>query len=101
VVACRVTGETDVTPSGTLGQLAQLVFGVVMPGNALANTVAASLSSSTAATSADLLTDVKAGSLLGATPRQTFLAQLWGVLVGSAVLVPAFLLFVPDTSVLS
>ncbi|MET0404745.1 MAG: OPT/YSL family transporter [Cystobacter sp.] len=101
VVACRVTGETDVTPSGTLGQIAQLAFGVVMPGNALANTVAASLSGSTAATSADLLTDVRAGSLLGAAPRQTFLAQLWGVLVGSAVLVPAFLLLVPDTSVLT
>ncbi|OJH37914.1 OPT family oligopeptide transporter [Cystobacter ferrugineus] len=101
VVACRVTGETDVTPSGALGQLAQLAFGVVMPGNPLANAIAASLSGSTAATSADLLTDVKAGSLLGATPRQTVLAQLWGCLVGSAVIVPAFLLLVPDTSVLS
>ncbi|MFY0573999.1 OPT/YSL family transporter [Cystobacter fuscus] len=101
VAACRVTGETDVTPSGALGQLAQLAFCVVMPGNALANAIAASLSGSTAATSADLLTDVKAGSLLGATPRQTVLAQLWGCLVGSAVIVPAFLLLVPDTSVLS
>jgi uncharacterized oligopeptide transporter (OPT) family protein len=101
VVACRVTGETDVTPSGALGQIAQLAFSVLMPGNALTNTMAASLSGSTAATSADLLTDVKAGSLLGAAPRQTFLAQLWGCVVGSAVIVPAFLLLVPDTSVLS
>ncbi|ATB36967.1 hypothetical protein CYFUS_002382 [Cystobacter fuscus] len=101
VAACRVTGETDVTPSGALGQLAQIAFCVVMPGNPLASTIAASLSGSTASTSADLLTDVKAGSLLGATPRQTVLAQLWGCLVGSAVIVPAFLLLVPDTSVLS
>ncbi|HSP81039.1 MAG TPA: OPT family oligopeptide transporter, partial [Myxococcaceae bacterium] len=101
VVACRVTGETDVNPSGPLGQVAQLAFGVMMPGNLLANTVAASLSGTTAASSADLLTDVKAGSLLGATPRQTFLAQLWGCVVGSVVIVPAFLLLVPDGSVLS
>lgn len=101
VVACRVTGETDVTPSGTLGQLAQLAFGALLPGNTLANAMAASLSGSTAATSADLLTDVKAGSLLGASPRQTFLAQLWGCVVGSAVIVPAFFVLVPDTSVLS
>jgi len=101
VVACRITGETDVTPSGNLGQLAQLAFGVLQPGNTLANTVAAGLSGSTAASSADLLTDVKSGSLLGATPRQTCLAQLWGCVVGSALIVPAFLLLVPDTSVLS
>jgi uncharacterized oligopeptide transporter (OPT) family protein len=100
-VACRVTGETDVNPSGPLGQVAQLGFGVLMPGNALANTVAASLSGTTAASSADLLTDVKAGTLLGASPRQTFLAQLWGCLVGSVVIVPAFFLLVPDASVLS
>jgi uncharacterized oligopeptide transporter (OPT) family protein len=101
VVACRITGETDVTPSGNLGQLAQLAFGVLQPGNTLTNTVAAGLSGSTAASSADLLTDVKSGSLLGASPRQTCLAQLWGCVVGSAFIVPAFLLLVPDASAIS
>lgn len=101
VVACRVTGETDVTPTGPLGQVAQLTFGVLMPGNTLANTAAASLAGSTATASADLLTDVKAGLMLGAWPRQTFLAQLWGCVVGSLVIVPAFLVLVPDSSALS
>ncbi|MCY1073442.1 OPT family oligopeptide transporter [Archangium lansingense] len=100
-VACRATGETDMTPSGTLGHVAQLAFGGLMPGNVLANTVAASLSGNIAASSADLLTDVKAGSLLGVAPRQTFLAQLWGCLVGSALIVPVFYLLVPDTSAIS
>jgi uncharacterized oligopeptide transporter (OPT) family protein len=72
-----------------------------MPGNTLANAAAASLSGSTATSSADLLTDVKAGSLLGALPRHTFIAQLWGCVVGALVIVPAFLLLVPDTSALS
>lgn len=101
VVACRVTGETDVTPTGPLGQVAQLIFGALMPGNMLANTAAASLAGNTATASADLLTDVKAGLLLGARPWQTFVAQLWGCAVGALVIVPAFLVLVPDTSALS
>ncbi len=101
VVGCRITGETDTTLSGPLAQVAQLVFGVVMPGNPLANTAAAGLAGSTAASSSDLLTDVKAGSILGAHPRQTFLAQLFGCVVGSAVIVPVFLLLVPDASVIT
>ncbi len=100
-VACRATGETDITPTGPLGQLAQLVFGVLLPGNTVANAMAASLSGNIASSSADLLTDVKAGYLLGVPSRQTFLAQLWGCLVGSALIVPVFYLLVPDTSALS
>ncbi|QRN96679.1 OPT/YSL family transporter [Archangium violaceum] len=100
-VACRATGETDITPTGPLGQLAQLVFGVLLPGNTVANAMASSLSGNIASSSADLLTDVKAGYLLGVPPRQTFLAQLWGCLVGSALIVPVFFLLVPDTSAIS
>jgi uncharacterized oligopeptide transporter (OPT) family protein len=100
-VACRATGETDMTPSGPLGHVAQLAFGVLMPGNVLANSMAASLSGNIAASSADLLTDVKAGTLLGADPRHTFLAQLWGCVVGSALIVPVFYLLVPDVSAIS
>jgi len=100
-VTCRATGETDITPSGPMGQVAQLLFGVLMPGNTLVNAMAASLSGNIAASSADLLTDVKAGSLLGVTPRRTFLAQLWGCVVGSVIIVPVFLMLVPDVSVLT
>jgi uncharacterized oligopeptide transporter (OPT) family protein len=100
-VACRATGETDITPTGPLGQVAQLAFGVLLPGNTLTNTLAASLSGNIATSSADLLTDVKAGHLLGVAPRQTFLAQLWGCVVGSVLIVPVFYLLVPDTSALS
>ena len=100
-VACRTTGETDVTPTGPLGQVAQLLFGVLLPGNTVANAMAASLSGNIAASSADLLTDVKAGHLLGVSPRRTFLAQLWGCVVGSLLIVPVFYLLVPDASVLT
>ncbi|MBM7112014.1 OPT/YSL family transporter [Archangium primigenium] len=100
-VACRATGETDVTPYGTLGHVAQLVFGGLLPGQALPNTMAASLTGNIASASADLLTDVKAGTLLGVRPRHTFLAQLGGSVLGSLLIVPVFYLLVPDGSALS
>jgi uncharacterized oligopeptide transporter (OPT) family protein len=49
---------------------------------------------------ADLLTVMKTGYLVGARPRLQFVAQLFGVLAGAAVIVPAFNLIVPDASML-
>jgi uncharacterized oligopeptide transporter (OPT) family protein len=49
---------------------------------------------------ADLLTTLKTGWLLGAKPRHQFYAQLFGVVAGAAVVVPAFRLLIPDPSVL-
>src|SRR6202023_1384211 len=54
-----------------------------------------------AATSpADLLTDLKSGYLLGANPRQQFLAQFAGIFVGTVVSVLTFAVLVPDAQVL-
>ena len=41
LVAARVTGETDATPIGQLGQVAQLLFGIFMPRQVVANLMAA------------------------------------------------------------
>src|SRR6185295_1378081 len=49
---------------------------------------------------ADLLTTLKAGKLLGASPRQQFFAQIFGVVAGALVVVPAFNLVLPDPSLL-
>jgi uncharacterized oligopeptide transporter (OPT) family protein len=50
---------------------------------------------------ADLLTTLKTGWLLGASPRVQFHAQLLGVVAGAAVVVPAFFLIIGnDPSVL-
>ena len=43
---------------------------------------------------------MKSGYLLGANPRQQFLAQLSGTLVGTAVSVPAFYILVPTPEAL-
>ena len=99
LVACRATGESDITPIGAMGKVTQLVYGVLIPQNATANLMTASITANAAASSADLLTDLKSGYLLGANPRRQFLAQLLGVFAGTAASVIGFHLLVPDASV--
>ncbi len=96
VVACRATGETDTTPSGALAKVTQLSAGVLAPGSVTTNLMSANISAGIAIHSADLLTDLKSGYLLGAKPRQQFFAQFFGVLAGSAFVVPAIRILVPD-----
>ena len=100
LVACRVTGETDTTPIGAMGKVTQLTFGALSPGNMNVNLMAANITAGAAAASADLLTDLKSGYLLGANPRKQFLAQFAGIFVGTVVTVCAFSVMVPDASVL-
>ncbi|TMQ16961.1 MAG: OPT family oligopeptide transporter, partial [Candidatus Rokuibacteriota bacterium] len=100
LVACRVTGETDTTPVGAMGKITQLAFGVLSPGNMNVNLMSANVTAAAAASSADLLTDLKSGYLLGANPRQQFLAQFAGIFVGTLVSVLSFRLLVPDAGML-
>ncbi len=100
LVACRITGETDTTPVGALGKVTQLTFGALNPGNIYVNLMSANITSGAATSSADLLTDLKSGYLLGANPRQQFLAQFAGIFAGTVVTVLAFAVLVPDASVL-
>lgn len=99
-VAARVTGETDVTPTKALGPVTQLIFGVLTPGNLGGNIMSANVTGGIGLHSADLLTTLKTGKLLGASARQQAKAQLFGVVAGAAVVVPAFNLIIPDPSVL-
>jgi putative OPT family oligopeptide transporter len=100
LVACRVTGETDTTPVGAMGKITQLAFGAISPGNVNVNLMSANVTAAAAAGSADLLTDLKSGYLLGAHPRKQFLAQFAGIFVGTLVSVLAFRLLVPTAAVL-
>jgi uncharacterized oligopeptide transporter (OPT) family protein len=100
VISARVTGETDVTPTKAMGPLTQLVFGVVLPANVTANVMSANVTAGVGLHAADLLGDLKTGAMLGANPRKQVLAQLMGLVVGAAVVVPAFALLVPNASVL-
>lgn len=100
LVACRATGETDITPVGAMGQISQLTFSVLKPHSPTCTLMAASATANCAIASADLLTDLKSGYLLGANARRQFLAQLSGVFFGAATVVPAWFLMIPTKEVL-
>lgn len=100
MVAARATGESDITPIGAMGKITQLTFGVLAPSNMTTNLMTASVTAGAAGSTADLLVDLKSGYLLGANPRQQFIAQFLGIFAGTLVVVPAFYLLVPDASVL-
>ncbi len=101
LVACRATGETDITPTGALGKIMQLTYGVLIPQNATANLMTASISANAAGNSADLLSDLKSGYLLGANPRRQFLAQFMGVIAGTFATVAGFRILVPNAIALN
>ena len=100
LVACRATGESDITPVGAMGKIMQLTYGVLIPQSTTANLMTASITASSAGSSADLLNDLKSGYLLGANPRRQFIAQFLGIFAGTAATVLGFYLLVPDATAL-
>src|SRR6516164_8987310 len=100
VVSARATGETDITPVGPLSKITQLTFGALAPGNISTNLMTANISAGATSAAGDLLTDLKSGYLLGANPRQQFLAQFFGVFAGALIIVPVFFILIPDVNVL-
>jgi putative OPT family oligopeptide transporter len=100
MVACRATGETDTTPIGAMGKVMQLAFAVFQPRQVIPNLASAGIAANSASASADLLTDLKSGYLLGANPRKQFIAQFVGVFFGTLAIVPAWYLMIPNTEAL-
>jgi uncharacterized oligopeptide transporter (OPT) family protein len=101
LVACRATGESDITPTGAMGKIMQLAYGVLIPQNAAANLMTAGITGGASSASADLLTDLKSGYLLGANPRRQYVAQLLGVLPGTIATVLGYSILVPDATALT
>jgi OPT family oligopeptide transporter len=101
LVATRATVETSVTSMGPMGKITQLTYGVLMPQNAVANLVTAGITASSASSCADLLNDLKVGYLLGANPRRQFIAQLFGVAVGTVATTLGYFVLIPDATAIT
>jgi OPT family oligopeptide transporter len=97
MVGSRATGETDTTPIGAMGKVMQLLFAIIpaTSGKIDANLASAGIAANSASSSADLLTDLKTGYILGANPRKQFLAQFIGVFFGTVAIIPIWYLMVP------
>lgn len=96
VVAARVTGETGIPPIGALGKVSQLSFGVLAPAQPVTNLMTANVAGGVAGQTADLLNDLKAGQMIGATPKLQIIAQCFGVLAGSLIGSYVYLSLIPN-----
>ena len=79
------------SPIGPMGKVTQLLFAAIAPGNAQINLMAAGITSAGSNNCGDMMQDMKTGRLLGASPRNQFLAQIFGILVGGFFTVIVFL----------
>ncbi len=98
LVAARITGETDVTPTGAMGKIVQLSYAGMMPQKTTPNLMTAGITSGSASACADLLNDLRSGYLLGANPRRQFMAQFLGIFTGTVATVIGFSVLVPDAT---
>lgn len=95
-VAARVVGATGIPPIGAIGQLSQLGFGVMAPGQVSINLMSANTAGGAAGQCTDLMNDFKVGQAIGATPSRQAIAQCVGIALGSVVGVLVYRTLIPD-----
>ena len=76
--------------------MTQLTYGAIAPGNISANLMTAGVTAGAACSCSDTVGNLKVGHMVGANPRKQFIAQLFGVLAGALLAVPAYFILVPD-----
>lgn len=95
-VAARIVGTTGIPPIGAIGQLSQLSFGAIAPGQVAINLMSANTAGGAAGQCTDLMNDFKVGKMIGATAYKQVIAQCIGILVGSVVGVLVYKSLIPD-----
>jgi uncharacterized oligopeptide transporter (OPT) family protein len=91
---------TSWVPTGSMSKITQFTMGAIDRTNPASNLIPAAMTAEIAANSANLLSDIKPGYMLGGKPRQQAVGHVIGIVAGAVVCVPLFfLLFLqPDAS---
>jgi uncharacterized oligopeptide transporter (OPT) family protein len=84
LVGLRVLGETNWGPISTLSNMMQGIFGVIAPGQIIANMLASGTTGTVAVESEALMQDYKAGHMIGSSPKYLTMMQLLATPVGAA-----------------
>ena len=96
VIATNSMALTSWTPTGALSKITQFSMGAIDRTNPASNLIPAGMTAEIAANSANLLSDIKPGYMLGAKPRQQAVGHVIGIFSGAIACVPLFyLLFLP------
>ena len=90
LIGVNSTALTSITPTGALGKLTQLTYGILAPRNITTNLMTAGITAEVASNASNLLMDIKPGYLLGAKPRQQAIGHVLGIFAGALVAVPVF-----------
>ena len=96
VICTNSMALTSWTPTGSMSKITQFTMGAIDRGNPASNLIPAAMTAEIAANSANLLSDIKPGYMLGAKPRQQAIGHVIGIFAGALACVPLFfLLFMP------
>ncbi|AKT38974.1 OPT family oligopeptide transporter [Chondromyces crocatus] len=90
LIAVNSTGLTAITPTGALGKLTQLTYGLLAPGNITTNVMSAAITAEVASNASNLLMDIKPGYMLGGKPRHQAIGHVLGGLAGLALSLPVW-----------
>jgi putative OPT family oligopeptide transporter len=97
VIGVNSTALTSITPTGALGKLTQLTYGIIAPGNIKTNLMTAGITAEVASNASNLLMNIKPGYMLGAKPRLQAIGHVLGILAGAVVAAPVFFyVFLPN-----
>lgn len=92
LIAANSTALTSITPTGPLGQLTQLSYGLLAPGNIVTNVMSASITAEVSSNASNLLMDIKPGYMLGGKPRHQAIGHVLGTVSGLLLSIPVWYL---------
>ena len=96
IICTNSMALTSWTPTGAMSKITQFSMGAIDRTNPASNLIPAAMTAEIAANSANLLSDIKPGYMLGGKPRQQAVGHVIGIVSGAVVCVPLFfLLFLP------
>ena len=96
IICVNSMALTSWTPTSTLAKITQFSMGAIDSTNPASNLIPAGLTAEVASNASTLLSDIKAGYMLGAKPRHQAIGHVIGILAGALSVVPLyFLLFLP------
>jgi len=99
-IGVQATGTVGINPVGPIGKCSQLIFGGIskaqgadLKASQMTNLVAGSLAGQAASHSVDMVTDLKIGHLMSATPKGQFWAQLIGTVLTVVPMTGLFVMY--------
>lgn len=93
-IGLQSAGETDMNPTGTIAKASQIVLSALPPFNPVGEAlmakqstslIAGLVSASAASQAVDMVSDLKTGHLIGASPKAQFYGQAVGSLIGAII----------------